>query len=309
MHWLTTRFRIDLTQPRVMGIVNVTPDSFFDGGLLADTQAALAHCEALAAAGADLLDIGGESPRPGAAAPGLDEELARVLPVLRHAVTLGLPVSVDTSRAEVMQAALDLGVDIVNDVRALQRPGALDCLARHPRAGVCLMHMRGEPGTMQAAPVYDDVVREVCDFLAGRVAAARDAGIDAERIVVDPGIGFAKTAAHNVTLLARQRELLRLGQPLLVGWSRKSTLGAITGRAAGERLAASVAAALAAVQRGAAVLRVHDVAAMVDALKVWRCAAQGTIPLPQVGTTYHASHPGPRPCAPDNGAPEPDPLP
>jgi len=189
-----------------------------------------------------------------------------------------VPVSVDTSRPEVMRAALGLGVDIVNDVRALQRPGALDCLAGHPRAGVCLMHMRGEPGTMQAESAYGDVVDEVRDFLQGRVAAARLAGIANERIVVDPGIGFAKTAAHNLQLLCRQRELLNVGQPLLVGWSRKSTLGVITGRAVGDRLAASVAAALAAVQRGASVLRVHDVAATVDALKVWRCAAVGRIP-------------------------------
>ncbi len=277
MHWLTTRFRIDLTLPRVMGIVNVTPDSFFDGGRHVDTAAALAHCDALLADGADILDIGGESTRPGAVAPGLEDELARVLPVLRHAVTLGVPVSVDTSRPEVMRAALDLGVDIVNDVRALQRPGALDCLARHPRAGLCLMHMRSEPGTMQTEPVYGDVVHEVLEFLQGRVAAARLAGIVDERIAVDPGIGFAKTAAHNVELLCRQQELLLMGRPLLVGWSRKSTLGVITGRAVGDRLAASVAAALAAVQRGASVLRVHDVAATVDALKVWRSAASGRI--------------------------------
>ena len=277
MHWLTTRFRIDLARPRVMGIVNVTPDSFFDGGRHADTAAAVALCNALLADGADILDIGGESTRPGAGTPTLDEELARVLPVLRHAVTLGVPVSVDTSRPDVMRAALDLGVDIVNDVRALQRPGALECLASHPRAGVCLMHMRGEPGTMQVEAVYQDVVFEVGEFLQGRVDAARAAGVADERIVVDPGIGFAKTAAHNVELLCRQQELLRVGRPLLVGWSRKSTLGVITGRPVEDRLAASVAAALAAVQRGAAVLRVHDVAATVDALKVWRSAASGEI--------------------------------
>ena len=261
-----------------MGIVNVTPDSFFDGGRHVDTAAALAHCDALLAEGADILDIGGESTRPGADAPTLEHELSRVLPVLRHAVTLGVPVSVDTSRPEVMRAALDLGVDIVNDVRALQRPGALDCLAAHPRAGLCLMHMRGEPGTMQIEAAYQDVVHEVIEFLQARVDAARAAGVADERIVVDPGIGFAKTAAHNVELLCRQEELLCVGRPLLVGWSRKSTLGVITGRALGDRLAASVAAALAAAQRGASVLRVHDVAATVDALKVWRVAASGRIP-------------------------------
>jgi len=270
--WQTARFRIDLARPRVMGIVNVTSDSFSDGGAFADTAAALAHCEALVAQGADLLDIGGESTRPGAHAPALDEELARVLPVLRHAVTLGVPVSVDTSRPEVMRAALDLGADIVNDVRSLQRPGALQVLAAYPAAGVCLMHMRGEPCSMQQAAAYDDVVTEVAAFLRGRLAAATGAGIAAERVLLDPGIGFAKTPAHNLELLRRQPELLALGRPLLLGWSRKSTLGSVTGRPVGDRLAASVAAALAAVLQGAAVVRVHDVQATVDALAVWRAA-------------------------------------
>jgi len=270
--WQTARFRIDLARPRVMGIVNVTSDSFSDGGAFTDTAAALAHCEALVAQGADLLDIGGESTRPGAHAPALDEELARVLPVLRHAVTLGVPVSVDTSRPEVMRAALDLGADIVNDVRSLQRPGALQVLAAYPAAGVCLMHMRGEPCSMQQAAAYDDVVTEVAAFLRGRLAAATGAGIAAERVLLDPGIGFAKTPAHNLELLRRQPELLALGRPLLLGWSRKSTLGSVTGRPVGDRLAASVAAALAAVLQGAAVVRVHDVQATVDALAVWRAA-------------------------------------
>jgi dihydropteroate synthase len=273
--WRTARFMIDLARPRVMGIVNVTPDSFADGGRHAEVGAAAAHCEALVTEGADILDIGGESTRPGAAAPDVDQELARVLPVVRHAVTLGVPVSVDTSRPEVMRAALDLGADIVNDVRSLQRPGALQVLAGHPTAGVCLMHMRGEPGTMQAAPEYGDVVAEVRRFLETRVLALQAAGVARERIVLDPGIGFGKTAQHNLALLCRQRELLAAGLPLLVGWSRKSTLGAITGRPVGERQAASVAAALAAVSRGAAIVRVHDVAATVDALKVWRAAAAG----------------------------------
>ena len=270
--WQTARFRIDLARPRVMGIVNVTSDSFSDGGAFADTAAALAHCEALVAQGADLLDIGGESTRPGARAPDLDEELARVLPVLRHAVTLGVPVSVDTSRPELMRAALDLGADIVNDVRSLQRPGALQVLAAYPAAGDCLMHMRGEPCSMQQAAAYDDVVTEVAAFLRGRLAAATGAGIAAERVLLDPGIGFAKTPAHNLELLRRQPELLALGRPLLLGWSRKSTLGSVTGRPVGDRLAASVAAALAAVLQGAAVVRVHDVQATVDALAVWRAA-------------------------------------
>jgi len=268
--WQTTRFAIDLGQPRVMGIVNVTPDSFSDGGRHADAASAIAHCDTLMREGAHILDIGGESTRPGARTPSPEEELQRVLPVLRHAVTLGVPVSVDTSQPLVMRAALDLGVDIVNDVRALQRPGAMDALAAHATAGVCLMHMQGEPGTMQAAPSYGDVVSEVRDFLAERLAALRERGIDARRIVVDPGIGFGKDVGHNLALLRRQHELLALGAPLLVGWSRKSTLGALTGRAVGDRLAASLAAALLAVQRGARIVRAHDVAATVDALMVWQ---------------------------------------
>ena len=271
--WQTTRHAIDLGQPRVMGIVNVTPDSFSDAGRYAQASGAMAHCDALLREGADILDIGGESTRPGARTPGADEELARVLPVLRHALTLGVPVSVDTSQPLVMQAALDLGVDIINDVRALRRPGALDVVAGHARVGVCLMHMLGEPGSMQAAPQYDDVVACVRDFLAARRAALCAQGVAAARIVLDPGIGFGKSVDHNLTLLRRQRELLALGAPLLVGWSRKSTLGALTGRAVGERQVASVAAALLAVQRGASIVRVHDVAATVDALALWRAVA------------------------------------
>nr|HMQ73580.1 dihydropteroate synthase [Rubrivivax sp.] len=212
----------------------------------------------------------GESTRPGARAPDTDEELARVRPVLAHALTLGLPVSVDTSDPAVMRAAIDLGVDIVNDVRALQRPGAVEVLAAHPAAGVCLMHMRGEPGEMQQDPVYTDVVVEVRDFLRARWQALAAAGIADERIVLDPGIGFGKTVAHNLALMKHQDALRALGRPLLAGWSRKSTLGALTGRPVGDRVAASVAAALMAVERGARIVRVHDVAATVDALKVWR---------------------------------------
>jgi dihydropteroate synthase len=273
MHWQTTRFRIDLSRPRVMGIVNVTPDSFSDGGRHAQAADAMAHCERLVAEGADLLDIGGESTRPGADAPSAANELARVLPVLRHAVTLGVPVSVDTSEPRVMQEALALGVDIVNDVRALRRPGALKVLTAHAQAGVCLMHMRGEPDTMQDMLDYEDVVADVAAVLRQRATEVQAAGVAAERIVIDPGIGFAKTPEHNLALLARQQVLSGLGWPLLVGWSRKATLGHLTGRAVDDRLAASVAAALIAAQRGAAVLRVHDVAATVDALKVWQAAS------------------------------------
>lgn len=277
MIWQTARSVVDLSRPRVMGIVNVTPDSFSDGGRHADPRAALACCERLVKAGADILDIGGESTRPGAATPSTAEELARVLPVLRDAVRLGVPVSVDTSRPEVMQAALDVGVDIVNDVRALQRPGALACLAAHPRAGVCLMHMQGEPGQMQVAPSYVDVVDEVRQFLEARCAAAQAAGIGAERIVVDPGIGFGKTPEQNLALLRQQDRLRVAGRPVLVGWSRKSTLGVITGRGVEGRLAASVAAALAAVAHGASIVRVHDVAETVDALRVWEAARTGRV--------------------------------
>jgi dihydropteroate synthase len=272
MHWQTTRFTLDLTRPQVMGIVNVTPDSFSDGGQHADTRAALAHCEQLLAEGADILDLGGESSRPGAEPVSLHEELARVLPVLAGALKLGCPVSVDTLKPEVMKQALAMGADIINDINALRGPGAAEAVLAHPGCGVCLMHMRGAPPTMQQRTDYTDVVAEVNDFLRERIEALRAMGVTAERIVLDPGIGFGKSVEHNIELLRRQRELLVLGRPLLLGWSRKSTLGAITGRAAAERLPASLAAALAAVQSGAAIVRVHDVAATVDVLKVWRAA-------------------------------------
>jgi dihydropteroate synthase len=273
-HWQTTRYKIDLTRPRVMGIVNLTPDSFSDGGRHAGAQAALAHCERLVREGADILDIGGESTRPGAEPVPLDEELARVLPVLEGAMSLGVPVSLDSYKPAVMRAALELGVDIVNDIKALREPGALDVVAGHPNCGVCLMHMRGmEPRSMQDGdPEYGDVVREVGDFLRERRDALAARGVAAERMVLDPGIGFGKRSEHNVALLARQHELLALGLPILAGWSRKGTLGRITGRDVGDRLVASVTAALAAVQHGARIVRVHDVAETVDALKVWAAA-------------------------------------
>lgn len=270
--WQTTRFRIDLSRPRVMGIVNITPDSFSDGGRHASTQAALAHCEQLLKEGADILDLGGESSRPGAPVLLLEDELARVLPVLKGALSLGVPVSIDTYKPETMRAALDLGVDIVNDIYALRWPGALAAVAAHKACGVCLMHMQGEPVSMQHKPMYGDVIAEVSAFLTERAADAVAAGIERERVVLDPGIGFGKTVEHNFALLARQRELLVLGYPLLLGWSRKSSLGALTGRPVEDRLAASTAAALAAAQHGARVLRVHDVAATVDALKVGQAA-------------------------------------
>ena len=268
--WHTTRFAIDLTQPRVMGIVNVTPDSFSDGGVHASRRAALQHCEQLIADGADILDIGGESTRPGSPAVPLDEELARVLPVVRAAMTLGVPLSIDTYKPEVMREVLDLGADIVNDIWALRQPGARAVVAQHASCGICLMHMHRDPQTMQVAPMDGDVVPVVADFLAQSAAALIGLGVDPTRIVLDPGIGFGKTVGQNFALLSRQRELCGAGYPVLAGWSRKSSLGAVTGidDPAG-RMVPSVAAALLAVERGAAVVRVHDVRDTVSALAVW----------------------------------------
>jgi len=272
MFWQTTRFRIDLNQPKVMGIVNVTPDSFSDGGRHASTHQALVHCEQLLKNGAHILDIGGESTRPGAPAVSLEDELARVLPVVREAVRLHVPVSVDTYKAKVMQAVLDVGADIINDVWALRQPDAQRVIARHPRCGVCLMHMHGEPQTMQTLPMQGSVIHTVTEFLHGHAQALQTSGVAHERIALDPGVGFGKTVAQNFELLAHQNELLSLGYPLLVGWSRKSSIGAVTGCDVDERMAPSVAAALLAVERGARVVRVHDVAQTVQALQVWQAA-------------------------------------
>jgi dihydropteroate synthase len=269
--WATTRYTLDLQKVQVMGIVNVTPDSFFDGGR-STAAAAMAHAESLLRQGADLLDIGGESSRPGADSVPWQQEWLRIEPVLRAALSLGVPLSIDTCKPEVMQRALDLGADIINDIRALQAPGALAVVAAHSACGVCLMHMRGEPRTMQTAPWHADVVAEVAGHLAQRAEALQLRGVARSRIVLDPGIGFGKTVEDNFALLPGQRALLAMGYPVLAGWSRKSSLGAVTGKAAPDRLTASVAAALAAVQFGARILRVHDVDATVDALKVWRAA-------------------------------------
>jgi dihydropteroate synthase len=267
--WRTTRFEIDLSRPRIMGIVNVTPDSFSDGGQHLLASNASRQCERLIYEGADILDIGGESSRPGAPTLSADDEWRRIEPVLREAVTMGVPVSVDTCKTEVMQRALDMGLDIINDIKALEAHGALEVVAAHGRCGVCLMHMQGEPATMQQQAAYDDVLERVRTYLAQRLLALTSAGVEQGRIALDPGIGFGKTPEHNLTLLSRQAELLQLGRPLLVGWSRKSTLGHITGRPIEERMVASVAAALAAVSKGARIVRVHDVAATLDGLKVW----------------------------------------
>ena len=269
MIWQTSRFSIDLGLPRVMGIVNVTPDSFSDGGRHDSLAAALRHCEQLVKDGAHILDIGGESTRPGSPAVPLDEELARVVPLVRDAVSLGVPISVDTYKPEVMQAVLDLGADIVNDIWALRRPGASAVVAAHPHCGVCLMHMFGEPLTMQLAPMAGDVVPQVLSFLELVALDLQALGVKKSRIVLDPGIGFGKTVAQNFSLLAHQSMLLSAGYPLLAGWSRKSSLGAVTGLDVPHRMVPSVAAALIAVERGASVVRVHDVRETVAALAVW----------------------------------------
>ena len=284
MIWQTSRFSIDLSQPRVMGIVNVTPDSFSDGGKYfapgSDSSSAFDHCEQLVKDGADILDIGGESSRPGASPLALDEELARLLPVVRHALRLGVPVSVDSYKPQVMQAVLDLGADIINDIWALRQPGAAELVAQHPACGLCLMHMHREPQTMQAAPMEGDVVLQVLAFLKDRAGALTTLGVSPARIMLDPGIGFGKTVDQNFSLLARQHELLAAGFPLLAGWSRKSSLAAVSSASLGlvaqldikDRMVPSVAAAMLAVDRGARVVRVHDVRETVQALKVWAAA-------------------------------------
>ena len=251
-----------------MGVVNVTPDSFSDGGRFLDPAAAIAHAHQLIEEGADLIDLGAESSRPGAAAVvSAEEELRRLLPVLRGLRDAAVPLSVDTIKPEVMRAVLAEGASMINDINALRAPGALATVAASD-AAVCLMHMQGTPGTMQQQPSYGDVVAEVKAFLQERVEAARAAGIPLQRMSIDPGFGFGKTLAHNLELLRRLREFAALGLPLLAGWSRKSSLGKITGKPAADRLAASIAAALIAAQNGAAILRVHDVAATRDALAV-----------------------------------------
>jgi dihydropteroate synthase len=274
-----------LDRPRVMGIVNVTPDSFSDGGEHAATEAAVAHGLRLAAEGADILDVGGESTRPGADEVPAEEELRRVLPVVERLVReTALPVSIDTSKPEVMRAAVAAGAGMVNDVFALRREGALDAAAALG-VPVVLMHMQGEPRSMQDAPHYDDVVAEVHRFLAERIFAAEMAGIEKRRIVVDPGFGFGKALAHNLALLANLARFAELGVPLLAGLSRKRSIGELTGREDPRaRVHGSVAAALIAAQRGARLLRVHDVAATVDALRVWDAVAAQPHPEPAAST-------------------------
>ena len=270
---------LKLDRPQVMGIVNVTPDSFSDGGAHDTLEAAVAHGLRLAEEGADILDIGGESTRPGAEEVSLEEELRRVIPVIeRLAKETALPISIDTSKPEVMRAAVQAGAGMINDVFALRRDGALEAAASLG-VPVVLMHMQGEPRSMQAAPQYDDVVGEVHRFLAERIFAAEMAGIARKHIVVDPGFGFGKDTAHNLQLLAQLDRFVELGVPVLAGLSRKRSIGQLTGRdIASERVSGSVAAHLIAVQRGARLVRVHDVAATVDALKVWTAVADVVLP-------------------------------
>ena len=256
-----------------MGVVNITPDSFFDGGQHLCRAAALAHAQQLIAEGADILDIGGESTRPGAQPVSVQEELDRVLPVIEGlrgaAMPISpIPISIDTRKPEVMQAAIAAGAQMVNDINALQDAAAMNAVAAG-NAAVCLMHKQGDPQTMQAQPHYQNVVTEVSAFLRERIAAAESAGIQRKRIVIDPGFGFGKTLEHNLTLLRELKKLTELGVPVLAGLSRKSMLGALTGQDVAQRLPASIAAALIAVQHGAKIVRVHDVRATVDALKVW----------------------------------------
>jgi dihydropteroate synthase len=285
MLWRTSRYDIDLSSPKVMGIVNVTPDSFSDGGRWAAARDAVIQCERLLKDGAHVLDVGAESTRPGAAAVPVDEELARLMPVLREAVKLGVPISVDTYKPAVMRAALDAGTDIVNDIWALRQPATSDSpsaqavVAAHSRCGVCVMHMHRDPQTMQLQPMQGDVVMEVLRFLKVTTEELQLAGIHKDRMLVDPGIGFGKTPAQNFALLAQQQSLLSLGVGVLAGWSRKSSLGHVVGdggaAAAGDTIAAdrlvpSVVAAVLAIERGAHVVRVHDVRETVQALAVWR---------------------------------------
>ncbi|WP_203322207.1 dihydropteroate synthase [Pseudoxanthomonas beigongshangi] len=271
---------LKLDRPRVMGIVNVTPDSFSDGGAHDTLEAAVAHGLKLAEEGADILDIGGESTRPGAADVSVEEELRRVVPVIeRLAKETTLPISIDTFKPEVMRAAVQAGAGMINDIYGLRREGALEAAAILG-VPVVLMHMQGEPRTMQEAPDYDDVVGDVHRFLAERIFAAEMAGIAKKNLIVDPGFGFGKNTRHNLALLAQLERFVELGVPVLAGLSRKRSLGELTGRdVASERVAASVAAHLIAVQRGAAIVRVHDVAATVDALKVWNAVA--AVPQPR----------------------------
>ena len=283
--WQTTRFRLDLNAPLVMGIVNVTPDSFSDGGQHPHAAAAITHAERLLREGAQILDIGGESSRPGAATLDAQTEWARIQAVVKAAVGWQVPVSVDTCKPAVMQWALDAGADIINDIWALRQTGAAEVVAAHGQCGVCLMHMHAEPATMQVQPMVGGAMGVVKDFLQHHAQRLDALGVARERVLLDPGIGFGKTVAQNFELLARQEELLELGHGLLLGWSRKSSLGAVTDLPVDQRIVPSVAAAVLALERGARVLRVHDVADTVAAVKVWAAAQPTPQPASQAPAT------------------------
>lgn len=270
VRWTCGRFEFNLERPILMGIVNVTPDSFSDGGQHDQTDTAIAHARQLIAQGAHILDIGGESTRPGAAPVTLEIELARIMPVLEAVKDSGVAISIDTCKAEVMRAALAEGADMINDVTGMRAPQARAVVAQHPHCGVCVMHMQGEPRTMQQNPHYEDVVREVHQALLRQAHALQESGVDRSRISIDPGLGFGKTLAQNYQLIAGLETIASSGYPVVFGASRKSMLGAVTGQSVDQRLAGSLAAALAGVAHGATVLRVHDVAETRDALTVWQ---------------------------------------
>ena len=268
--WICGRFEFPLKRPLLMGVVNVTPDSFSDGGQHVDTTSAIAHAQKLVTEGADIIDIGGESTRPGALPVSIQEELARILPVMAAMRDCGAAISVDTCKPEVMQAALDAGADIINDVTGMRQPEAQRVVAAHPNCGVCLMHMQGEPRTMQSNPHYQNVVHEVQEALVAQAHLLERLGVKRARISLDPGLGFGKTLGHNYQLLHGLVQLVQSGYPIVLGASRKSFIGHVTGKPVDQRLSGSIAAALAGVARGVAVVRVHDVDATHDALKVWQ---------------------------------------
>mgnify|MGYP001327140483 FL=1 len=272
--WLCGRFELGLERPLLMGIVNVTPDSFSDGNQYIQTDAAIAHAQQLVAEGADILDIGGESTRPGAEPVSVQEELRRLLPVIEALRELNIPLSVDTFKPEVMRAVLDAGADIINDIAGFRDPASVAAVA-DSSCGLCVMHMQGEPKTMQKQPHYDDLYAEVRQFLLQRVQALRGAGVVPKRIMLDPGLGFGKTVAHNYSLLRDLAAIQIESYPWLIGLSRKSMIGHVVNRPPQQRLAGSLAGMLAAVARGAAVVRVHDVAESADALRVWQAVEQG----------------------------------
>ncbi|MDQ2138265.1 dihydropteroate synthase [Alcaligenaceae bacterium A4P071] len=273
-NFLCGRFEFDLERPLVMGIVNVTPDSFSDGGQHDDPDHAIQHAKRLIADGAHILDIGGESTRPGAPAVSMQDELARVLPIVEGLRDCGVPLSIDTFKPDVMRAVLDAGADMINDIYGFRQPGAIEAVAGS-KCGLCVMHMKGEPRTMQDAPEYTDLLGEIGVFLGARAQRLRAAWVDPRRIVLDPGFGFGKTVDQNYQLLRRLSNLRVSSYPILVGLSRKSMIGNVTGREVGDRLAGSLAGALACVARGASIVRVHDVAETVDALKVWQAVEIG----------------------------------